>query len=117
MSAPLWLRSPVVTRRKAEANPNFGRPARLNLQRRPGDGRGASSASSDGPPARQAAPDPAQPGAALQPIVTTVRPRISPLRIFRPASITHTIPFDEVFDAGRKILKGEIRGRTVVTIG
>ena len=33
------------------------------------------------------------------------------------AAITHTIPFDEVFDAGRKILKGEIRGRLVVTIG
>jgi acrylyl-CoA reductase (NADPH) len=33
------------------------------------------------------------------------------------AAITHTIPFAEVFDAGRKILKGEIRGRTVVTIG
>ena len=33
------------------------------------------------------------------------------------AAITHTIPLDEVFDAGRRILKGEIRGRTVVTIG
>ena len=33
------------------------------------------------------------------------------------ASMTHVIPFDEVFEAGRKILKGEIRGRTVVTIG
>jgi len=33
------------------------------------------------------------------------------------AAITHTIPFDEVFEAGRRILKGEIRGRTVVTIG
>jgi len=33
------------------------------------------------------------------------------------AALTHTIPFDEVFDAGRKILKGEIRGRLVVTIG
>jgi acrylyl-CoA reductase (NADPH) len=32
------------------------------------------------------------------------------------AAITHTIPFDEVFDAGRKILKGDIRGRLVVTI-
>jgi acrylyl-CoA reductase (NADPH) len=33
------------------------------------------------------------------------------------AAITHTIPFDEVFEVGRRILKGEIRGRTVVTIG
>jgi acrylyl-CoA reductase (NADPH) len=33
------------------------------------------------------------------------------------AAITRTIPFDEVFDAGRKILKGEIRGRVVVAIG
>jgi acrylyl-CoA reductase (NADPH) len=33
------------------------------------------------------------------------------------AAITHTIPFDDVFEAGRRILKGEIRGRTVVTIG
>jgi acrylyl-CoA reductase (NADPH) len=33
------------------------------------------------------------------------------------AAITHTIPFDDVFEAGRKILKGEIRGRLVVTIG
>jgi acrylyl-CoA reductase (NADPH) len=33
------------------------------------------------------------------------------------AAITHAIPFDEVFEAGRKILKGEIRGRVVVTIG
>jgi acrylyl-CoA reductase (NADPH) len=33
------------------------------------------------------------------------------------AAITQTIPFDEVFEAGRRILKGEIRGRTVVTIG
>ncbi|RBP06434.1 acrylyl-CoA reductase (NADPH) [Roseiarcus fermentans] len=33
------------------------------------------------------------------------------------AAITHTIAFDQVFDAGRKILAGEIRGRTVVTIG
>ncbi len=32
------------------------------------------------------------------------------------AAITHTIPLDEVFDAGRRILKGEIRGRTVLTI-
>ena len=29
-----------------------------------------------------------------------------------------TIPFDEVFEAGRRIVKGEIRGgRLVVTIG
>ncbi len=33
------------------------------------------------------------------------------------SAITHTIPFAEVFEAGRRILKGEIRGRTVVTIG
>ncbi len=33
------------------------------------------------------------------------------------AAITHAIPFDDVFEAGRKILKGEIRGRVVVTIG
>jgi acrylyl-CoA reductase (NADPH) len=33
------------------------------------------------------------------------------------AAITQTIPFDDVFEAGRKILKGEIRGRLVVTIG
>ena len=32
------------------------------------------------------------------------------------AAITDTIPFDQVFEAGRKILKGEIRGRVVVTI-
>jgi hypothetical protein len=31
--------------------------------------------------------------------------------------MTHTIAFDEVFDAGRKILKGETRGRLVVAIG
>jgi acrylyl-CoA reductase (NADPH) len=33
------------------------------------------------------------------------------------AAITQTIPFDGVFDAGRRILKGETRGRVVVTIG
>ncbi len=33
------------------------------------------------------------------------------------AAITHVIPFDDVFESGRKILKGDIRGRTVVTIG
>ncbi len=32
------------------------------------------------------------------------------------AAISHAIPFDDVFEAGRKILKGEIRGRLVVTI-
>ena len=31
--------------------------------------------------------------------------------------MTETIPFDGVFDAGRRILKGETRGRVVVTIG
>ncbi len=33
------------------------------------------------------------------------------------AAMTETIPFDEVFDAGRRILKGETRGRVVVAIG
>ncbi len=33
------------------------------------------------------------------------------------AAMTETIPFDAVFDAGRRILKGETRGRLVVTIG
>jgi acrylyl-CoA reductase (NADPH) len=33
------------------------------------------------------------------------------------AAMTQTIPFDEVFEAGRRILKGETRGRLVVTIG
>ncbi len=32
------------------------------------------------------------------------------------AEITRSIPFDAVFEAGRAILKGEVRGRTVVTI-
>ena len=32
------------------------------------------------------------------------------------ASMTETIPLDEVFDAGARILKGETRGRLVVTI-
>jgi acrylyl-CoA reductase (NADPH) len=31
-------------------------------------------------------------------------------------AMTQTIPFDEVFDTGRRILKGETRGRLVVTI-
>jgi len=31
--------------------------------------------------------------------------------------MTQTIPFDETFEAGRRILKGETRGRLVVTIG
>ena len=33
------------------------------------------------------------------------------------AAMTQTIPFDETFEAGRRILKGETRGRLVVTIG
>ena len=33
------------------------------------------------------------------------------------AAMTQTIPFDETLDAGRRILKGETRGRLVVTIG
>ena len=33
------------------------------------------------------------------------------------AAMTQTIPFAEVFEAGRRILKGETRGRLVVTIG
>ena len=33
------------------------------------------------------------------------------------AAMTQTIPFEEVFEAGRRILKGETRGRLVVTIG
>jgi acrylyl-CoA reductase (NADPH) len=33
------------------------------------------------------------------------------------AAMTQTIPFDQVFDAGRRILKGETRGRLVVAIG
>jgi len=33
------------------------------------------------------------------------------------AAMTQTIPFDEAFDAGRRILKGETRGRLVVAIG
>ncbi len=33
------------------------------------------------------------------------------------AAMTETIRLDEVFDAGRRILKGETRGRLVVTIG
>jgi acrylyl-CoA reductase (NADPH) len=33
------------------------------------------------------------------------------------AAMTQTIPFDEAFEAGRRILKGETRGRLVVTIG
>ena len=32
------------------------------------------------------------------------------------AAMTETIPFDAVFDAGKRILKGETRGRLVVTI-
>ena len=32
------------------------------------------------------------------------------------AAMTQTIPFDEAFEAGRRILKGETRGRLVVTI-
>ena len=32
------------------------------------------------------------------------------------AAMTQTIPFDAVFDAGKRILKGETRGRLVVTI-
>jgi acrylyl-CoA reductase (NADPH) len=32
------------------------------------------------------------------------------------AAMTETIPFDAVFDAGRRILRGETRGRVVVTI-
>jgi acrylyl-CoA reductase (NADPH) len=32
------------------------------------------------------------------------------------AEMTETIPFDQVFDAGRRILQGETRGRIVVTI-
>ncbi len=33
------------------------------------------------------------------------------------AAMTQTIPFDQTFEAGRRILKGETRGRLVVTIG
>jgi acrylyl-CoA reductase (NADPH) len=33
------------------------------------------------------------------------------------AAMTETIPFDETFEAGQRILKGETRGRVVVTIG
>jgi len=33
------------------------------------------------------------------------------------AAMTQTIPFADVFEAGRRILKGETRGRLVVTIG
>ncbi len=33
------------------------------------------------------------------------------------AAMTHTIPFDQAFEAGCRILKGETRGRLVVTIG
>jgi len=33
------------------------------------------------------------------------------------AGMTQTIPFDEVFEAGRKILEGRVRGRLVVAIG
>jgi acrylyl-CoA reductase (NADPH) len=33
------------------------------------------------------------------------------------AAMTQTIPFNEAFEAGRRILKGETRGRLVVTIG
>ena len=33
------------------------------------------------------------------------------------AAMTQTIPFGEVFEAGRRILKGETRGRLVVAIG
>jgi acrylyl-CoA reductase (NADPH) len=33
------------------------------------------------------------------------------------AAMTQTIPFDEVFEAGRRILRGATRGRLVVTIG
>jgi acrylyl-CoA reductase (NADPH) len=32
------------------------------------------------------------------------------------ASMTETIPLAEVFDAGARILKGETRGRLVVTV-
>jgi len=32
-------------------------------------------------------------------------------------TVTQTIPFDETFEAGRRILKGETRGRLVVEIG
>jgi acrylyl-CoA reductase (NADPH) len=32
-------------------------------------------------------------------------------------AMTETIPFDETFEAGQRILKGETRGRVVVTIG
>jgi hypothetical protein len=31
--------------------------------------------------------------------------------------MTETIPLAEVFDAGARILKGETRGRLVVTVG
>jgi len=33
------------------------------------------------------------------------------------AAMTQTIPFDETFEAGRRILKGETRGRLVIEIG
>ena len=33
------------------------------------------------------------------------------------AAMTQTIPFDEAFDAGRRIFEGKTRGRLVVTIG
>ena len=33
------------------------------------------------------------------------------------AAMTETIPFEEVFEAGARILKGGVRGRLVVTIG
>jgi acrylyl-CoA reductase (NADPH) len=33
------------------------------------------------------------------------------------AAMTETIPFDETFEAGKRILKGETRGRVVVSIG
>src|SRR5208337_4902523 len=32
------------------------------------------------------------------------------------AAMTETIPFDAVFDAGKRILKGETRGRLIVKI-
>jgi acrylyl-CoA reductase (NADPH) len=33
------------------------------------------------------------------------------------AAMTQTIPLDEVFAAGARVLKGETRGRLVVTVG
>ena len=31
--------------------------------------------------------------------------------------MTRTVPFDQVFEVGAAILKGEVRGRVVVEIG